>query len=287
MNPPLSRKEELRKHRSQLRRQRRGRALKICWQVLVLGTLVSGIFWAVQQPDWIIRQSQQIQIRGNRYLAANTVREMLGLKYPVSLLHIEPQNLNAKLLNQSGVLAANIHRELLPPRITVQIQDQPPVAVADRADQPGLVNAAGQWLPLNSYQIDNDKLPQLKILITDSGICPDWPTFYQTIRSSPIPVGEIDCRDPFNLHLKTDIGDIRIGSFEPSRLRQQLQKAFELGDWQQSYQLKYHQTSDIAYIDLENPEMPKIQQSISNNNKKTDPPVDDRNTNINTDDLPP
>lgn len=287
MNPPLSRKEELRQRRLQLRRQRRWRALKICWQVLVLGSIIIGICWAVQQPDWVIRQSQQIQIRGNRYLAANTVREMLDLKYPVSLLQVEPQSLNAKLLNQGGILAANIHRELLPPRIIIQIQDQPPIAVADRADQPGLVNATGKWLPLNSYQIDNDKLPHLKILAASNGLCPDWPTFYQAIRNSPIPVSEIDCRDTLNLLLKTDIGDVRIGSFEPSRLRQQLQKAYELGDWKKLYQLKYNQTSDIAYIDLENPDMPKIQQSIANTTKKTEPQADDQNTKTNTDDLPP
>jgi cell division protein FtsQ len=285
MNPPLSRKEELRQRRLQLRQQRRGRALKICWQVLVLGAIVSGILWAVQQPDWVIRQSQQIQIRGNRYLAANTVREMLGLKYPVSLLHIEPQSLNNKLLDQGSILAANIHRELLPPRITIQIQDQPPVAVADQADQPGLVNATGTWLPLSSYQIDNDKLPRLRILTASNGLCPNWSIFYQAIRSSPIPISEIDCRDTLNLLLTTDIGDIRIGSFEPTRLRQQLQKAYELGDWKKLYQQKYNQTSDIDYIDLENPDMPKIQQSISNTNKKTEPKADDQNTKI--DDLPP
>jgi cell division protein FtsQ len=283
MNPPLSRKEELRQRRLQLRRQRRGRALKICWQVLLLGTIVSGIFWAVQQPDWVIRQSQQIQIRGNRYLAANTVREMLGLKYPVSLLHIEPQSLNNKLLNQGSILAANIHRELLPPRITIQIQDQPPVAIADQADQPGLLNATGTWLPLSNYQIDNDKLPRLRILTASNGLCPNWSIFYQAIRSSPIPISEIDCRDTLNLLLTTDIGDIRIGSFEPTRLRQQLQKAYELGDWKKLYQQKYNQTSDIDYIDLENPDMPKIQQSVFNT--KNQPKAADQNTK--TDDLPP
>ncbi len=283
MNPTLSRPEELRQRRLQLRRQRRWRALKICWQVLLLGSLVSGIIWAVQQPDWVIRQSQQVQIQGNRYLSASTVREMLGLKYPVSLLHIEPQSLNAKLLDQGSILAANIHRELLPPRITIQVQDQPPVAIADQADQPGLVNAAGNWLPLTSYQIDNDKLPHLRLLSADSTLCSDWPALYQGIQRSPVPVSEVDCRDALNILLKTEIGDVRIGAFEPARFRQQLQKAYELGDWKQLYQLKYNQASDIAYIDLENPNMPKIQQSISTINQKTD----DQKTEINADDLLP
>jgi cell division septal protein FtsQ len=167
------------------------------------------------------------------------------------------------------------------------VQDQPPVAVADQADQPGLVNAAGNWLPLTSYQIDHDKLPHLRLLSANSALCPDWPALYQGIQRSPIPVSEVDCRDALNLLLKTEIGDVRIGAFEPAKFRQQLQKAYELGDWQQLYQLKYNQTSDIAYIDLENPNMPKIQQSISNTNQKTDLKIDDQKIEINVDDLLP
>ncbi len=270
MYPPISSHEELRQRRARLRQQRRFRTLKICWQVLVLGALVSGIIWAVQQPDWVIRQSQQIQIRGNQYLSTNAVREMLGLKYPVSLLRIAPQSLHARLLQQGNIRAATIHRELIPPRLTIQVQDQAPVAIADQAARSGLVNAAGNWLPLASYQITAVQLPHLKLLSANSGLCADWPTLYQAIQRSPVQVSEINCRNPLNIVLKTEIGNLRIGAFDLTRFDQQLQTAHELRDWKKQYQLKYHQTSDVAYIDLENPRAPKIQQSTPIASPKTD-----------------
>jgi cell division protein FtsQ len=259
MYPPISSNEELRQRRFQLRKQRRLRAIKVCWQVLVLGALVGGIGWAVRQPDWVIRRSQQIQVSGNRYLSANAVREMLDLKYPVSLLQIEPQSLNKKLLGQGNIAAATIYRELIPPRITIQVQDQAPVAMADRAARSGLVNAAGNWLPLASYQITADQLPRLQLLSANSGLCPDWPALYRAVQQSPVTISEIDCRNPLNLLLKTEIGNLRIGAFEQARFYKQLQKAHEMREWQQQYQLKFHQISDVAYIDIENPDVPKIQ----------------------------
>jgi cell division protein FtsQ len=273
MYPPISSHEELRQRRVRLRQQRRFRTLKVCWQVLVLGALVSGIIWAVQQPDWIIRQSQQVQIRGNQYLSSNAVREMLGLEYPVSLLRIAPQSLNARLMKQGHIRAATIHRELIPPRLTVQVQDQAPVAIADQATRPGLVSAAGNWLPLASYQMTAAQLPRLKLLSANSGLCSDWPALYQAIQRSPVPVSEINCRNPLNIFLKTEIGNLRMGAFELTRFDQQLQKAYGLRDWKKQYQLKYQQTSDVAYIDLENPRAPKIQPST---------PIASPKTNINT-----
>ncbi len=269
MYPSLPRKKDLRQRRTQLRQRRRWRAIKICWQILVLSALVGGIVWAARQPDWVIRQPQQIQISGNRYLKAETVREMLGLKYPVSLLHLQPQQLSANLRQQGNIQAATIHRALLPPRITIQIQDQAPVAIADQADQPGLVSADGHWLPTASYLINPEKLPRLKLLAASNGLCPNWSAIYQSLQRSPVPISEVDCRDALNLFLKTEIGNLRIGAFESAKFRQQLQKAHELGNWQQLYQTKYQQAADIAYIDLENPEMPKIQQSTTTNSSKT------------------
>jgi cell division protein FtsQ len=270
MYPPISSNEELRQRRRQLQQQRRVRALKVCWQVLVLGGLVGSITWAVQQPDWIIRQSQQIQITGNRYLSATAVREMLGLKYPISLLRIEPQSLNKALISHGNILAANIHRELIPPRITVQVQDRSPVAIADQATRSGLVNEHGDWLPLASYDLPANKLPRLKLLSANSGLCPDWPALYQAVQQSPVLVSEINCRNPLNLFLKTEIGNLRMGAFDHTRFYQQLQKAHELRDWQQSYQANNREISGVEYIDLENPLKPKIQESTTTSSKKTD-----------------
>jgi cell division protein FtsQ len=125
--------EELRDRRRQLRKERQVRTLKVSWQVLLLAGIVGGVTWGVTRPDWTIRKPQQVNIAGNQSLTESAVRNMLGLRYPASLLQIEPQALNAKLLAQGSVVRATVHRELMPPRLHVQIRDRLPVAVVDRS----------------------------------------------------------------------------------------------------------------------------------------------------------
>jgi cell division protein FtsQ len=270
MYPPISSQEELRQRRRQLRQQRRVRTVKVLWQLTVIGGLVGGITWAVCQPDWVIRQPQQIQIRGNQFLSANAVRTMLNLKYPISLLHIEPQVLKAQLVSQGHITAATIDRELIPPRLTVRVQDISPVAMADKPARQGLVDEYGHWLPLTSYQVPADRLPKLKLLLVDD-MCPEWPELYQAVSQSPVQVSEINCRNPFNLMLKTEIGTLRLGPFEHTKVYKQLQEAHKLRNWQQQYQHRFTSITDVAYIDLENPTNPRLQLNITNSTKTPGP----------------
>jgi cell division protein FtsQ len=255
MNTPFS-NEELRNRRRQLRQERRIRTLKVSWQVLLLGAIVGGVTWGMTRPDWTIRKPQQVSISGNQSLTENAVRNMLGLKYPASLLQIEPQELHSRLLAQGSVVAASVHRELLPPRLQVQVRDRLPVAMVDRSVNnkiiKGLLDETGQWLPVTSYRLNDSQMPKLRVLSNDS--CPSWGEIYHAVQQSPVPISEVNCQDPLSLTLATDIGTVRIGQFDRTKIYKQLQKAHELRNWQQSTTLKN------AIVDLENPQSPKLQE---------------------------
>jgi cell division protein FtsQ len=248
--------EELRDRRRQLRKERQVRTLKVSWQVLLLGSIVGGVIWGVTRPDWTISKPQQVSVAGNKSLTESAVRNMLGLRYPASLLHIEPQALNAKLLSQGSVIKATVHRELIPPRLYVQIRDRLPVAVVDRSINSkvtkGLLDETGQWLPLTSYSLKADQIPKLRLIASQS--CPGWSELYRAIQQSPVQINEVDCQDPLHLTLVTEIGMVRIGEFDRTKIYKQLQRAHELRNWQQSTPLKN------AIVDLENPQSPKLQE---------------------------
>jgi cell division protein FtsQ len=248
--------EELRDRRRQLRKERQIRTLKVSWQVLLLGGIVGGVIWGVTRPDWTISKPQQVSIVGNTALTESAVRNMLGLRYPASLLQIEPQALNAKLLAQGSVVKATVHRELMPPRLYVQIRDRLPVAVVDRSINnkvtKGLLDETGQWLPLTSYRLKADEVPKLRLVGSQS--CPGWSELYRAIQQSPVQISEVDCQDPLHLTLATEIGMVRIGEFDRTKIYKQLQRAHELRNWQQSTSLKN------AIVDLENPQSPKLQE---------------------------
>jgi cell division protein FtsQ len=223
--------EELRDRRRQLRKERQVRTLKVSWQVLLLGGMVGGVTWGVTRPDWTISKPQQVSIAGNQALTESAVRNMLGLRYPASLLQIEPQALNAKLLAQGSVVKANVYRELMPPRLHIQIRD---------------------WLPLTSYRLKSDQIPKLRLIGSQS--CPGWSELYRAIQQSPVQISEVDCQDPLHLTLATEIGMVRVGEFDRTKIYKQLQRAHELRNWQQSTSLKN------AIVDLENPQSPKLQE---------------------------
>lgn len=248
--------EELRDRRRQLRKERQVRTLKVSWQVLLLSSIVGGVIWGVTRPDWTISKPQQVSVAGNKSLTESAVRNMLGLRYPASLLHIEPQALNAKLLSQGSVIKATVHRELIPPRLYVQIRDRLPVAVVDRSINSkvtkGLLDETGQWLPLTSYSLKADQIPKLRLIASQS--CPGWSELYRAIQQSPVQINEVDCQDPLHLTLVTEIGMVRIGEFDRTKIYKQLQRAHELRNWQQSTPLKN------AIVDLENPQSPKLQE---------------------------
>jgi cell division protein FtsQ len=248
--------EELRDRRRQLRQERRVRTMKVSWQVLLLGGIVGGVIWGVTRPDWTISKPQQVSIAGNQALTESAVRNMLGLRYPTSLLQIEPQALNAKLLAQGSVVKATVHRELMPPRLHVQIRDRLPVALVDRSIDnkitKGLFDETGQWLPLNSYRLKSEQMPKLRLIASQS--CPGWAELYRAIQQSPVQIAEVDCQDPLHLTLTTEIGMVRIGEFDRTKIYKQLQRAHELRNWQQSTSLKN------AIVDLENPQSPKLQE---------------------------
>jgi len=83
----------------------------------------------------------------------------------------------------------------------------------------GLLDQNGVWIPLQTYisQSTTLKLPNLKVIGHQSSIY--WTQLYQAVVTVPLE-GEINCQDPANLILKTEL-DLYIWCLQ-SRLTEQL-----------------------------------------------------------------
>lgn len=81
--------------------------------------------------------------------------------------------------------------------------------------QAGLIDAQGAWMPKTSFSLSDRNLPTLRL----RGLQPQyqryWPQIYETIRSSPVAIREIDWHDPSNLILHTDLGVVYLGAYTP------------------------------------------------------------------------
>ena len=92
-------------------------------------------------------------------------------------------------------------------------------------------------------------------MLPEQGVCPNWAQLYPVIRTSPVLIGIVDCRNPQNLILQTEVGKVRLGSLgDNQRLVQQIQQLDLLRDWR-----KYINPLEVDSLDLENPNSPKLQ----------------------------
>jgi cell division protein FtsQ len=251
-------KEQLRQRRQQLRQQRRIQVIKSLWRFLCMSGILAGLAWVVNQPDWTISKPEQIRVEGNQYLSDHTIRSMLAISYPQLIMELAPEQLRSQLLSRGSIASVQIDRGVLPPHLLVQVRDTPPVARIVRSSslQSQLfIDERGLQLPLASYRPTIGRsLPKLQLMLPTQGTCPNWPQIYQVIHTSPVAVLLIDCRNPQNLRLQTEVGKIELGGFiDRSRLTYQMQQLDRLRDWQQ-----HTPSDDVDLLDLTNPDLPKL-----------------------------
>ncbi len=293
--------EELTTRRKKLRRARLIRSFQSIWRSLFVGGMASSLVWAITLPDWVIRQPEQVVIEGNHFLSSKAIRSLLPLSYPQSILRVEPQAIAKSLESQAPIAKAIVSRQLLPPGLTIQVKERRPVAIAlgsapkaaiaqsaapqaviaqSAAPQEainqamatqngktanftpatGLLDEQGVWMPSSSYTKleQNLELPSLKVIGSSEQYRPYWSEVYQAVSRSPVKVFEIDWQDPANLILKTELGKVHFGPYS-SRFTEQL------GVLDRMRELPTHiSPSQIAYIDLKNPDFPAIQMKKEN-----------------------
>ncbi len=264
---------ELAQRRLILRRHRRLKQIKSVWRTLAVGGLLGGLVWAATQPIWIVRESRQINVVGNKLLSTQAIQSLLKISYPQTLLEIKPEALAQSLETQPTIADASVTRKLFPPSLTVQVTERIPVAIAlTNSSTPGLIAEDGVWIPQQSYASANGtfKMPKLKVVGQVEQYQPHWNQLYLAVSNLNIKVSEIDWQNPNNLILKTEIGTVHLGTYS-SRLSEQLQMLEQM----RRPLPKQINPQEIAYIDLTNPAKPSIQTTsrtpAEKSAKKTDP----------------
>lgn len=270
--------KDLGRRRQQLRHQRRLKLVQVMWQALTLSGLTGGLLWAINQPIWFIRQSEQIEVKGNRLLSDQMVRSFLPLSYPQSLWKIQPQILEKSLESRSQIADAYVERQMFPPSLTITIQERESVAIAysaPREDQGnpnpeiGWLDANGDWMPLENYQeLEKTKqLPALKVTGNVATYRMYWSQVYQAISRSPLKILAINWTDPNNLILETEIGQVHLGPYT-SKFPEQLRVIDQMRNLPNQLD-----TSKMLYFDLKNPEQPLAQmkpETISQSSPEED-----------------
>ena len=289
---PVTR-NELQQRRRQLRTNRRNRLLQTSWRSVIVLGLAAATVWIILQPNWIIRRSEQVKIEGNRFLATQSIRSLLPIQYPQSLLRIQSSQLSDALTTKAPIAEAIVERHIFPPQLVIKVREREPVAQAiygsggkpvqsdpkivvkgekgKATDKPNAGNSGkaaidssppdafldenGMILPIESYAELNQgmKLPELKILGNPDVYRGQWTSFYPILRRSPVKIQSIDWQNPANIRLKSEMGWIHLGPLGRPF-------ALQMRSLDKMRQLpKRLPPEQIDHIDLRNPNNPTIQ----------------------------
>lgn len=272
---PVSR-SELTQRRRMLRNHRRLQLFQSLLRILAISGLAGGLVWAMTKPIWVLRESNQVIIEGNQVLSDQALQSLLPLSYPQSLLQIKPEAIKHSLASQATIADATVTRQLFPPALRIQVKERVPVAIAltkipkgnstPGQISVGLLDRNGVWIPLQTYRSQSStlKLPSLKVIGLPEYYRSYWAQLYQAVSRSPIKVIEIDCQEPANLILKTELGLVHLGAYS-SRLTDQLRVLDQM-----RYLYRQLNFSQIAYIDLKKPETPSVQMKPTKKLVKSD-----------------
>lgn len=260
---PLSRRH-LDLRRSHLRRRRHWKIARRSWRLVAVGLVAIATASLVTSAPWVIRGPEQVDVLGNRMLSDDHVRSLLGISYPQSLWKLQPQVIAASLRARGPVAHAEVTRQLLPPKLVVQVTELFPVAVIEstvpvqRAGgnpraQIGLMDSQGTWIELERYQAMRP-VPQLPVLkaIGDYGtIQREWAFIYRWLSLSPVAVQVVDWRNPRSIRLQTELGPVELGTYGRDRWAQQMALLARMRSLPQ--QLDPRQIDHIDFRDLERP----------------------------------
>lgn len=271
---------DLRYRRHKLRRQRQMKIIQAIYRTFAVSSLLGGLLWVASQPMWVLESPKQIEIKsGSRSLSPEAIQTVLVLSYPQSLWRIEPSRVADSLTKQPTIAKASVNRRMFPPGLIIDIQERVPVARAltnqqatinrdtNTASSTGLLDANGIWMNEEKYISLNPtvKLPSLIVIGSFEQYRPYWNQLYQSVSQSSVKVTLINCQDPTNIILKTELGYVHLGAASP-----QISEQIKVLD-QMSHLHTQLNPNQIEYIDLKNPESPLVQmnQKTVKSNSKT------------------
>ncbi|MEH2073535.1 cell division protein FtsQ/DivIB [Nostoc sp.] len=260
---------DLAQRRKKLRRRRQMKIIQAVWRTFAITGLAGGLLWVAIQPMWVLKTPKQVVMKsGNQLLSDETTKSLLVLSYPQSLWRIEPAAIANSLKKQPTIAQAIVRRRLFPPGLNIEIQERVPVAVTQTPSVQnqgtgnkkitiGLLDASGAWMPLEKYTSLNPtrKLPNLRVIGSPKQYCLYWTQIHQAVSQSSVKIMEIDCQNPANLILKTELGNVHLGVPGP-----QLSEQIKVLAQMRHLSAKLN-SGQIEYIDLKNPEFPLVQMN--------------------------
>ena len=136
--------------RRQLRLQRRNERLRNLWRLLLLSAGAAGLGYVLLRQGWSLQGPDQVLVIGSQQVSREEVIRAAQLRFPLTLLSLQPRQLKDRLAATLPVEQVGVQRLMLPPRLRIDLVDRKAVAMAERRTPGGLnrgcVDRLGNWM---------------------------------------------------------------------------------------------------------------------------------------------
>lgn len=227
------------------------------WRACCIISCATGLGLATILPNSQIKTQNQIKINGDKLVDEDTIYQALKLTYPKFIWSVNGIEITQRIEAIPSIETAKVNKQIIPPSITISLQEKTPIALASANGEVGFLNTQGEWIAQKFYSSTKADftLPKLKVIDYQLQFQATWQKIYQLILLYPeLKVSEVHWQTSGDIFLETKIGQVFLGS-ESSRLEQQFKTISKLKNL--PTQLK---TSEIVYIDLSNPGVNLIQK---------------------------
>ena len=269
MNSTYAPPPDIRERRAALKRKQRTNLLQSLWRTVFVAVLTGGLVWASLLPQWGLRQPQAVTIKGNQYLTAEAIRQLLVEATAEPIITLSPEKIKTTLQQQAPIAQVSVSRELYPSRLTIAVQESPPVAKT--VPHPTTVNplgkgyldANGHWMSQESYQSSQALTSDLVKVV---GYRPyyrlQWAQIYPKLQAMPLKVKTVNWQNPANLILETELGTVHLGG-NLETFSQQLETLAQLKNLSQAIP-----PSQRRYINLKTPHLVLVEVDPEPNKKE-------------------
>jgi len=246
---------DLNDRRKQRRNQRNNKLWLFLWRLTFLSSLTLGLSGFIALPYWMIQNSSEIEIQGNQKLAKDLIRSWLEIPYPQQIWRLSIPKLSKHLQEIPALESATFNRQILQPKLTVEVKEREPVALAPTPQGEGFLDATGIWINRNFYQKSDTTAQKLSLTVLgyEEKYRSEWSKMYPEITNSALKIQSVDWRNPSNLILKTELGLVYFGPYN----RDFVQKLLVLN--KMKILPSSVPSSQISYIDLTDPQKPSLQ----------------------------
>ena len=248
-------RNDLKDRRKQRRNQRNGKLFLFVWRLVFVSSLSLGISGLMTLPYSMVQNSSEVEVQGNQKISTDKVRDLLEIAYPQQIWRLPIAQLSKHLQKVAPVETVTITRRLFPAKLTVEVTEKEPVAIANTSKGKGYLDKQGAWINHSFYKKEDTTSQKLSLTVIgfEEKYHAEWSLMYNQLRNSDVKVQSVDWRNPNNLILKTELGPAYFGPYN----REFSDKLLVLSKMKV---LPSHLAANrLVYIDLTNPKKPTVQ----------------------------